>query len=1145
MAQPIDLTTTRDRGKRVGRTRPALARGARATAPTVQLEAGRRHPTAAGASQAALAQSLSSFFPTLIGVAEQVDRRKMAAQKIEDGRRIAEAEAAIRANPDDAKRALQSGQTGAFFGEDVASRRVVMDAAARSIGTVSAAQDMEKLKSFLGTLPSDVTLEDGVALFVEAEMDGAENAFFKDSYSAALYAGARPLVNDIREARQTEARAEATALAHKNVTARLQQGTVTLESLPVLREETMATLPGNAAERTTAADAVVYSALEERYIQGDGQAARLLTAPIPGRDGLSYRDLYPNKFRSATVSSIERAGRAKTTVQKARALALKHRFAQIEGGVAEEGDDLRKLQLDVLQEMGNGYTDELGGLAARIASARESGSLLGGAIDDLAAGRMVPAAANDKIGEAWANGQIAALASDPEVAEVAVTNHISKVGLSKKAREQASQGIITGDAGQAQEALSLITPVMENSTAPDTAFLTEDAANIAFLAKHGPEDFETARQNYLESRADLGNVKTHLARRLFGDDAAGDEGVDEIAEEIFEAAHPSNDTFLWWFNTQRDWEDVDETVRQLYRDRANAASVALHGQPGITREMVAETAANAMEGKSLFDTMYMPDGEKHAVPRKTPLGLEQFNETHWEQLQREQEQFLPGMSVGVRPDKHSAGDGMYAATMTDATGANTDIVFRTGDVIEGIAKDDPLLPVFEAMGSTITSIDEERVMVEVPALPENAVMLPLGKGAGSLFMTNTGGQWALRVLPRDHGSVGEINDLMTESAELTSTIWANEDAIAAAGAGTEQRRGVFGSTLQFTIPGTAATPEGPRVIEGQDEDVVINTAPAEADQRIFEAPNMAFTPPMRLSHQRRLEEERADMTTEARTQGMSPTMETGTQPEAQTLQEAITEWGALSESYGQFMENTLDPKHAGRMKTLVEQLEVSELFRPGVYDDANQQAIRPGQRVRGNMTVGIGYNITAREANGQAAREMAQVGLDLAEVKAGRQRLSRPQAEALARVAMQNDLNTLRTDVLPEVRMADHRWMALSSLAYNVGVGAMRNWHLMDHVRNGAYEEATREIALNIDTVDPKWKEGIVRRRYLEAVMFWGSYPLPASIPSPADIGAEAQSELPKGQRRHIQTTRLERNINADREAMMDVFNRAIRRQRR
>jgi len=1143
MAAPIDLTTPRNTGKRVGRTRPALSRATKG--PTVQLAPARRHPTAAGAGQQALAQSISNFFPTLTGLAEKVDRKKLAAQKIADNRRIAEAEAAVRANPDEAKAALQSGQTGAFFGEDVASRQVAMDAAARTIGSVSASQDMEELKDFLGTLPSDVTLEDGVALFVEDHMEGAENAYFKDSYSASLYAGARPLVNDIREARQTQARAEATALAHQGVLSRLQQGTVTADSLPAIREEAMATLPGNMAERAVGADAVVYGALEERYILGDGQAARLLTRAIPGRDGLSYRDLYPKKFAAATVSSIERAGRAKTMVQKARALQMKGRFAKLEAGQGDEGDNMRRLQLDVIQEMGNGYTDELGGLAARIASARESGAMLGAAIDGLTQGDVPPAAANDKISEAYVSGQVSALADNPDVAEQAVATHVAKTGFSKKAREQASTGIVTGDADDAAKALQFIQPVLAESTAPDTAFLTEDAANIAFLAKHGPDDFEMTRQRYLEARADIGNPKTHLSRRLFGDDAAGAEGVDAVAEEIFKAAHPSNDTFLWWFPDQRDWEDVDETVRQMYRDRANATSVALAGQPGVTQEQIAELAAKSMEGKSLFDTMYMPDGEKHAVVRKTPLGMEQFNESHWEQLQSETERFLPGLTLGARPDKHSAGDGMYAATMTDAVGLNTDVVFRTGDVIDGIAADDPLLPAFVAMGSTVTDIGDGRVLVEVPDLPENAVAIPVGEGSGSLFMTNTGGQWALRVLPRDHGSVAEINDLMTENAELGKTIWANEDAVRAAGAGTEQRRGVFGSSMKFTIPGTAATPEGPRALNEPVEDVEINTAPAEADQRIFQAPNQAFTPPMRLHHQRRLEAERAEFQAEARQQGMAPATETGTRPEDQTLQESLAEYMTLTESHGSWMENSLDPKHTGRLKTMVEQLEISELFRPGVYDDANGENLRPGQRARANMTVGIGYNITAREGGGQAQREMAQVGLDLARVKSGEQRLTRTQGEQLARVAMQNDLNTLRTDVLRDVRMSDHRWMALTSLMYNVGVGRMRNWTLMDQVRDGEYEAATRNIAMHIDNVDPKWKEGIVRRRYLEAMMFWGSYPLPAGIPTPAEMGAHAQAELPKGKRGEVDPAALERNINADREAMKGVLGRATRRKKR
>lgn len=159
------------------------------------------------------------------------------------------------------------------------------------------------------------------------------------------------------------------------------------------------------------------------------------------------------------------------------------------------------------------------------------------------------------------------------------------------------------------------------------------------------------------------------------------------------------------------------------------------------------------------------------------------------------------------------------------------------------------------------------------------------------------------------------------------------------------------------------------------------------------------------------------------------------------------------------------------------------------YDDATGKAVKPGDKVHGTLTIGVGH-----------------VGPD---VKPGLT-ITRAQVDVLLQRDLQTAVNAVTS--LVKVPLNDHQFGTLVSFAFNAGVGALRSSTLLKKLNAGQYAAVPAELM--------KWTKthiggklvnspGLVKRRSNEAA-YWSAGGATPSMstridPSPAPAAMEAQ----------------------------------------
>lgn len=134
------------------------------------------------------------------------------------------------------------------------------------------------------------------------------------------------------------------------------------------------------------------------------------------------------------------------------------------------------------------------------------------------------------------------------------------------------------------------------------------------------------------------------------------------------------------------------------------------------------------------------------------------------------------------------------------------------------------------------------------------------------------------------------------------------------------------------------------------------------------------------------------------------------------------------------------------------------------YDDADDQIVKPGQVVRGTLTIGIGHTSAAGPPR-------VYIGMIIT------------QTEALAILAA--DLASVELEVAHLVKVALNQPQsdALVSFQYNTGWLAHPQCSLLERLNAGNYNLAAQDFAL-YDEAGGKVLAGLERRRDAERVLF-------------------------------------------------------------
>lgn len=159
----------------------------------------------------------------------------------------------------------------------------------------------------------------------------------------------------------------------------------------------------------------------------------------------------------------------------------------------------------------------------------------------------------------------------------------------------------------------------------------------------------------------------------------------------------------------------------------------------------------------------------------------------------------------------------------------------------------------------------------------------------------------------------------------------------------------------------------------------------------------------------------------------------------------------------------------------------SEAIKRRAYDDETGAYMRPGARAKGNVTVGVGFNL---DAPGNKEQMKAVLGFDdetVQSVYSGQRALSDLEVRKLFEATAEEAEKIVTAKVGKDVPLKEHQRLALVSLAFNSPnlIGP----HLTAQIKEGKWIDAMKEILFNSNR---RRNLGLARRRYREAHMFNG-----------------------------------------------------------
>lgn len=118
--------------------------------------------------------------------------------------------------------------------------------------------------------------------------------------------------------------------------------------------------------------------------------------------------------------------------------------------------------------------------------------------------------------------------------------------------------------------------------------------------------------------------------------------------------------------------------------------------------------------------------------------------------------------------------------------------------------------------------------------------------------------------------------------------------------------------------------------------------------------------------------------------------------------------------------------------------------RPIAYDDATGETIRPGVRILGNPTIGVGLNLDTA-----AARRMIEaLGLDFDQVISGAVALTDSQIDELLAGCISTAAEDARALVATFDAIPESAQMVFCDLSFNMGKTRLAEFHLMLHCAN-------------------------------------------------------------------------------------------------
>lgn len=574
-----------------------------------------------------------------------------------------------------------------------------------------------------------------------------------------------------------------------------------------------------------------------------------------------------------------------------------------------------------------------------------------------------------------------------------------------------------------------------------------------------------------------------------------------------------------------DVKSLSPSVINRLSSLLDAASVATSDRPIMDETAVMGELLNYAKGE--FEMLPDTEGNMRIYVRSTPkyvidaagkkVTSKAFDETTgagWEE-HKENAHIKNTPLAGLRSDARTRVDGSAAVTVTDLAGTEQDYSLaitrpdRPTEVDLELVQPGGLLD----GAFTVISTDEEAGTAVIQVDPPGGVDLdPDAPAQGNTINLDDRLQlqydpasttWRMRYIDRGLddernflqkasdllGLTGNRDDIQASLQDLTDTqrsavmrekarfdprTWTNTElrrrALGAPGspeiAKEIKRRRDGGKRIPVegvaeTRPGTATNAEAAPLTVTSDEEAT------EVENLVDDMFGSGVT----RGHFK------ADAVKAAKNSGLEPTQQ-------------VLEANMKSMVNGHFFDNLDEPEGKHFMTRFAKFIEHSEGFEAFVYSDegGGVQALRWKPGMKGNPTVGIGFNLRRPDADAI----LAQAGAPkMAKLLKGEATVSHEQAVKIMEIANQKNMQFLRKH-FDGIMMEKHRWMALLSLVYNSrwknNKPTLIGPKITAAIREGRWEDAAWEIEFNSSGgVSKANQKGINARRRREAAMFRGA----------------------------------------------------------
>jgi GH24 family phage-related lysozyme (muramidase) len=1048
----------------------------------------------------AVAKSIGAFFPALDQFAQTEHLEEMEAIRVENGEEIARIENEVRTDPEGAREAAITGDYSKFIPDDeFRRRRVVGNMFKTMVAQQMANTDFDEgLQPALDDVPVDGNPDEVVAQFIKAQTQDAD-PIFAQTYGRTMARNAAKKVQQFKQKRLEQQQAMAESTASVMVAESLSKGQIPASAagLDALQKQFIGALPMNSVDAFKRGMAGVDRAVIDLAASGkpgSKAALEMMRVPDAKRNGQSIESLNKGAYEKAVKSYYAQSESFKSQEAIAEFEGVEDRLVRLGKGLGDKGDSLSKIWSDTLNYKKK-YGEDQGyeKLRNMMPKAGKSAAVEGSAVDAMFSGKIINASSADynkiadKLGAFGYTDELIAKGMTKEQAVTAQVEALAKNGSSPTLRQVNSKKLMSStDEQEVQGAYNIQKTMHASSSAKSASTHLDDDASRLFKAMAWAEDRKVDpllfRQQWLENQAGVQDSdKTHFYRRLGQtdeDSKASKRAADGILEKAWDQLdRPDLEFEGFLFKGKQDYDSLPQTIKDRMHVAINQASLMTAHMSNVSSADIAKLGMTYVSGQ--LSVSRKSDGSFFTAIDKTPTFAADG-----------QGQMVAGKVITKETFERAD------AALTKP--GNKTLAARLGTETPGLTQDN-LTTAGEGMGVTL---DKGGVEAPVTVLPGETMALPKAEVDGSMgkfFSVTPGAKGTVTIkAPPVPGPGEERRKYVSENYFFTfddrQGVWnlrygdIEEKRYKSLKDLSTANRAARKDGIEFDRKEAVST--GPKTLRrGLREALRARDRKADIGAPVFDSPEYTLT----RGQAEKAQDQRRDMVNEMVDRGLvSPQNATGVADDDFDWDQGS--WDVLDSQINKTLDkefkegNPLDDRTEAfgnrfmeRAKTFIGEHEGDVEY---VYDDS-----RPGKlpwnaaKSQGNPTVGVGFNLDRPDAD----KLLKKVGTSKKELMAGGL-ITKDQSQALLALGMQESLGWLRKK-FADADLAQHQWLALSSLAYNSrwtkSGPTLIGPNLTRFIKAGDWASAASEIRHRSNATKNK---GLAIRREKEARMFEGVF---------------------------------------------------------